>query len=81
MAPCNVNTITFIPSAEFTFGSLNFTAGIDGGLHVSNSKMTRIEQIGFDSASRIITRPVSELNSTRLKDGIILPRYQFGFRI
>ena len=77
MAP--FNTINFIPGKEFTFGSFSFVAGIDGRLHVSNPETTRTGQIGSDLASHIITRSVSESDSDRLKDEIILPRYLFGF--
>ena len=64
MAPINISAITFIPGMEFTFGSFNFIAGIDGRLHVSDPEATWIGQIVPDSIDRvIITRPVSKLNS------------------
>ena len=79
MVPFSINAITFIPDKEFIFGSFNFIAGIDGRLHVSNPETTRTGQIGSDSASHIITRPESESDSARPENGIILPRYLFGF--
>ena len=79
MAPCNINTVTFIPGKEFTFGSFNFVASIDGRLHVFDSETNRTGRIKSDLASHIITRPVSESNSARLENRIILPRYLFGF--
>src|SRR5438105_4448374 len=80
MASFSINVVTFIPGEEFTFGSFNFIVGTDGRLHVSNLETTRIGQIGSDLAShRIITRSLSELDSARPKNGIILPRYLFGF--
>src|SRR6266540_5895526 len=78
MAPFSINAVTFIPGEEFTFGSFSFIAGTDGRLHVSDTETTRTGQIGSDSASHIITRPESELDSARPKNGIILPRYLFG---
>ena len=42
MAPINISAITFIPDMEFTFGSFNFIAGVDGRLHVSNLEATLI---------------------------------------
>src|SRR5438128_6964578 len=79
MAPINISAITFIPSMEFTFGSFNFTTGIDGRLHVSNLEATQISQITPDPADHIFIRPVSEPDSDQLRDGLILPRYLFGF--
>src|SRR6266540_3459282 len=79
MAPFNISTVTFIPGMEFIFGSLNFVAGTDGRLHVSDLEMTRTGQIGSDSASHVITRPESESDSARPENRIILPRYLFGF--
>jgi len=79
MAPIDVSAITFIPGEEFTFGSFNFIASIDGRLHVSDLEMTRTGQIGSDSASHVITRPESESDSARPENRIILPRYLFGF--
>ena len=79
MAPFNINAVTFIPSEEFTFGSFNFIAGIDGRLHVSDPETTRTGQIGSDSASRLITRSLSKSDSDRLENGTTLPRYLFGF--
>src|SRR5438128_1089235 len=75
----NINAVTFIPGEEFTFRGFNFVAGIDGRLHVSDSEITRTGQIESDSASHFITRSISESDSDRLKNGIILPRYMFGF--
>src|SRR5438105_927532 len=75
MAPINISAITFIPGMEFTFGSSNFIASIDGRLHVSNPETTRTGQIGSDSASHT----VSKLNSARPGSGSVQPRYQFGF--
>ena len=63
MAPINVSTITFIPGMEFTFGSFNFTTGIDGRLHVSNLEATQIGQITPDPVDHIFIRPVSEPDS------------------
>ena len=79
MAPINISAITFIPGMEFTFGSFNFTAGIDERLHVSNLEATQIGQISPDLADHIFIRPVFEPDSDRLRDGLILPRYLFGF--
>ena len=79
MVPFSINAITFIPGKEFTFESFNFIIGIDGRLHVFDPKMNRTGQIGSNSASHFITRPVSESNSARSENGIILPRYLFGF--
>ena len=42
MAPVNISAITFIPGMEFTFGSFNFIANVDGRLHVSNLEATQI---------------------------------------
>src|SRR5438128_11059801 len=79
MAPFNTNVVTFIPGKEFIFGSFNFIAGTDGRLHVSDLETARTGRIGSDSASRVITRSESESDSTRPKNGVILPRYLFGF--
>src|SRR5438128_2424414 len=79
MAPINVSAITFIPGMEFTFGSFNFTASIDGGLHVSNLGATQTSQITPDPTDHIFIRPVSEPDSDRLRDELILPRYLFRF--
>ena len=49
MAPINISAITFISSTEFTFGSFNFIAGINGWLHVSDPEATQIGQIAPDS--------------------------------
>ena len=75
MAPINISAITFIPSMEFTFGSFNFIAGIDGRLHVSDPEMARTGQNGSDSASHT----VSKSNSARPGSESVQPRYQFGF--
>ena len=75
MAPINIGEITFTPGVEFTFGSFNFIAGIDGRLHISDPETTRIGQIGSDSTSRT----VSKSNSARSGSGSVQPRYQFGF--
>src|SRR6266508_1062260 len=80
MALFSINAVTFILGEEFTFESFNFIAGTDGRLHVSNLETTRIGQIGSNSTShRIITCSVSESDSTRQENGVILPRYLFGF--
>ena len=50
MAPINFSAITFTPGVEFTFGSLNFTTGVDGRLHVSNLEATSIGPIDLDRA-------------------------------
>ena len=55
MAPINISAITFIPSMEFTFGSFNFIASVDGRLHVSNLEATLIDQITPDPIDRILT--------------------------
>src|SRR6266498_2398522 len=81
MAPINFRAITFVPGTEFTFGSLSFSAGADGRLHVSNPEATSIGQIVFDRAERIFTRSVSEPDSDRLSNRFTPPRYPFGFRI
>src|SRR5438105_14943804 len=80
MAPINFSAITFTPGVEFTFGSLNFTAGVDGRLHVSNLEATLIGPIDIDRADRIFTRSASELDSVRLGVRFVLPRYPFGLR-
>src|SRR5438105_2750211 len=80
MAPINFSTIIFIPGMEFTFGSFSFITGIDGRLHVSNLEATLIGQINPNLADHIFTRSISEPNSDRLRDGLILPRYPFGLR-
>ena len=80
MAPINISAITFIPGMEFTFGSFNFIAGVDGRLHISNPEAALIGQITPDPADHIFIRPVSESNSNQLRDRLIVPRYQFGFR-
>ena len=41
MAPFSINSVTFIPDEELTFGSFNFIAGIDGRLHISNLETTQ----------------------------------------
>ena len=80
MAPINISTITFIPDMEFTFGSFNFIADVDGRLHIFDPEATRIGQIAPNSTDRVvIIRPVFEPDSDQLKSGIILPRYKFGF--
>jgi len=78
MAPINISAITFIPGMEFTFGSFNIIAGVDERLH-NNLAATQIGQITRGLADHIFIRPVSEPDSDRLKDGLILPRYLFGF--
>ncbi len=80
MAPINFSAITFTPGMEFTFGSLNFTAGVDGRLHVSNLEATSIGPIDIDRADRIFTRSASEPDSDRLRDRFVQPRYPFGLR-
>ena len=80
MAPINFSAITFIPGVKFTFGSLSFTTGVDGRLHVSNPEATSIGQIDLNRADRIFTRSVSEPDSDRLRDRFGLPRYPFGLR-
>src|SRR5438105_2206284 len=80
MAPINFSAITFIPGAEFTFGSFSFIAGIDGRLHVSNPGATSIGQINPDPADYIFSRSVSEPDFDQLRDSLILPRYLFGLR-
>src|SRR5438105_528088 len=79
MAPINVSAIIFIPGMEFTFRSFNYTTGIDGRLHVSNLEATQIGQITPDPADHIFIRPVFEPDSDRLRDGLMSPRYLFGF--
>src|SRR5438128_8190090 len=81
MAPINFSAITFIPGVEFTFGSFNFTAGVDGRLHVSNLEATSIGPTDLDRADRIFTRSASEPDSDRLGDRFVLPRYPFGLVI
>src|SRR5438105_7182628 len=78
MAPINFSAITFIPGVEFTFGSFSFITGVDGRLHVSNLEATSIGQINPDPADHIFTRSVPELDSDRLRDSLVLPRYPFG---
>src|SRR6266498_984225 len=80
MAPINISAITFIPGMKFTFGSFNFIAGVDGRLHVSNLEATLIGQINPDPTDHILIRPISEPDSDRLGDGLILPRYPFDLR-
>ena len=78
MAPINFSAITFIPGVEFTFRSFSFISGVDGRLHVSNLETTSIGQISPNPANHIFTRSVSEPDSDRLRDGLILRRYLFG---
>ena len=80
MVPINFSAITFIPGVEFTFGSFNFTAGVDGRLHVSSLEATSIGLTDLDRADRIFTRSASEPDSDRLGDRFVLPRYPFGLR-
>src|SRR5438128_654751 len=80
MAPINFSAITFIPGMEFTFGSFSFIASVDGRLHVSNLEATSIGWISPDPADHIFTRFVSEPDSDRLRDNLVLPRYPFGLR-
>src|SRR5438105_1204635 len=80
MAPINFSAITFVPGMEFTFGSFSFIAGADGRLHASNPEATSIGQIDLDRADRIFTRSAFELDSDRLGDRFVLPRYPFGLR-
>src|SRR6266498_1543295 len=75
MAPINISSIIFIPGMSF-----NFIAGVDGRLHVSNLEATLIGQINPDPADHIFIRSISEPDSDRLRDGLILPRYPFGLR-
>src|SRR6266540_632248 len=79
MVPINISVITFIPGMEFTFGSFNFITGVDGRLHISNLEATLIDQITPDPADHIFIRSVSEPDSDRLRDGLVLPGYLFGF--
>ena len=74
MAPINISVTTFIPGMEFTFGSFNFIAGVDGRLHVSNLEATLIGQITPDPADHLFIRSVSEPDTDRLRDGLIPPR-------
>src|SRR5438105_15030121 len=78
MAPINFSAITFIPSMEFTFGSFSFIAGVDGRLHVSDLEATSICQINPDPSDHVVTRSVPKLDSDRLRDRLVLPRYSFG---
>src|SRR6266540_537801 len=80
MASINISAITFIPGMKFTFGSFSFIADIDGRLHISNLEATLIGQISPDPADHIFTRSVSEPDSDRLRDSLVLPRYPFGLR-
>ena len=48
MVPIDVSAVTLVAGTEITFGSLNFIAGPDGRLHVSNLEATRIDRIGSD---------------------------------
>src|SRR6266540_3733568 len=80
MALINFSAITFIPGMEFTFGSFSFIAGVDGRLHVSKPEATSIGWISPDPADHIFTRSISEPDSDRLRDSLILPRYPFGLR-
>src|SRR5438105_12205851 len=66
MASINISAIIFIPGMEFTFGSFNFIAGVDGRLHVSDQEATSIGQIIPDLTDHvIITRLIFEPNSDR----------------
>src|SRR6266508_3146293 len=80
MAAINFSAITLTPGVDSTFRSLNFTAGVDGRLHVSNLEATSIGPIDIDRADRIFTRSASELDSDWLRDRFIQPRYPFGLR-
>ena len=75
MALINISAITFVPGMEFTFGSFNFIAGINGRLHVSDPETTRTGQIGSDSASRTTVQLVPKSNSARPRSGYVQPRY------
>src|SRR5438034_11406137 len=66
MAPFNINAVAFIPGQDYSFGSLNFVASIDGRLHISNLEVIRSGQIRSDSASSNATHSSSELDSARL---------------
>ena len=78
MAPINFSAITFIPGVEFTFGSLNFVAGVDGKLHVSDPETTPIGRPVSDPADRVFIQSTSDSASDRFKDELSLPRYLFG---
>src|SRR5438105_1883398 len=78
MAPINFSAITFIPGVDFTFGSFSFIAGVDGRLHISNLKATSIRQINPDPTDHVFSRSAPELDSDRLRDRLVLPRYPFG---
>src|SRR5437764_770528 len=77
MAPINVSAITFVAGMEITFGSLNFIAGPNGRLHVSNLEATRIGRIVSDPADHLSS---SESDPLRVRLGVTLPRYTFQFR-
>ena len=77
MAPIDVSVVTFVAGMEITFSSLNFIAGPDGRLRVSNLKATWIGQIESNPADH---RSDSELDPLRVRLGVTLPRYPFQFR-
>ena len=74
MVPIDINAVTFIAGMEITFGSLNFIAGPDGRLRVSNLEATRIDQIESNPADH---HSDSESDPLRVRLGVTLPRYPF----
>src|SRR6266542_1876432 len=77
MAPIDVSAVTLVAGMEITFGSLNFIAGLDERLHVSNLEATRIGRIVSDPTDH---RSGSESDPLRVRLGVTLPRYTFQFR-
>src|SRR5438105_397216 len=76
MAPINVSAVTFATGMEIIFGSLNFIAGPDRRLCVSNLEATWIGRIESDPADH---RSDSESDPLRVRLGVTLPRYPFQF--
>src|SRR6266540_2343449 len=77
MASIDVSAVIFVAGMEITFGSLNFIAGPDGRLHISNLEVTRVDRIVPNPANH---RSGSESDPLRVRLGVTLPRYPFQFR-
>ena len=50
--------VTFIPGQSFCFGSLDFVAGENGRLNVSNLEAIRSEEIEFDPTDSEVGNPI-----------------------
>src|SRR5438105_1462865 len=76
MALIDVSAVTFATGMEITFGSLNFIAGPNGRLRVSNLEATWTGRIESDPTDH---RSCSELDPLRVRLGNTLPKYPFQF--